>query len=149
MTKRLNYFTTSPQAMDILLSQENYLGQQFTGDTSTWELIKLRISQINQCAYCIDMHSKDALSQGESIERIYGLSAWRDMPLYSEAEKNALNWAELITSAQPVTDIQYQHALDAFGEQYLLDLTIAINAINSWNRIAKAFKPEVGSYQAS
>lgn len=149
MTKRLNYFTTSPQAMEILLAQEDYLGKQFNGCRSSWELVKLRISQINQCAYCIDMHSKDALSQGESIERIYGLNAWRDMPFYSESEKNALNWAELITSGQPVTDIQYQSALNALGEQYLVDLTVAVNAINSWNRIAKAFKPDVGSYKAS
>jgi len=149
MTKRLNYFTTSPQAMEILLAQEDYLGKQFNGCNILWELVKLRVSQINQCAYCIDMHSKDALSQGESVERIYGLNAWRDMPLYSESEKNALNWAELITSGQPVTDIQYQSALNAFGEQYLVDLTIAVNAINSWNRIAKAFKPDVGNYKAS
>jgi AhpD family alkylhydroperoxidase len=149
MAKRLNYFTASPQAMEILLTQESYLEKQFTGCTSLWELVKLRVSQINQCAYCIDMHSKDALNQGESIERIYGLNAWRDMPFYSEEEKNALNWAELITSGQAVTDLQYQNAQNVFGEQYLVDLTIAVNAINSWNRIAKAFKPDVGSYKTS
>jgi len=151
MTKRVDYFSSSPQAIEILLEQENYLQRQFSGThsvtTTTWELVKLRISQINQCAYCIDMHSKDALKLGESPERIYGLSAWLEMPLYSEPERDALAWAELITSGQPVADEHYQHALDSFGAQGLVDLTIAINAINNWNRIAKAFKPEVGSYQ--
>ena len=149
MTKRLNYFTTAPQAMEILLAQENYLAQQFEGSQTLWELVKLRVSQINQCAYCIDMHCKDALNHGERGERIYGLNAWRDMPFYSELEQSALDWAEHVTAGQPVTDMQYQRALDAFGKQTLVDLTIAINAINSWNRISKVFKPDVGSYKAS
>jgi len=151
MTKRLDFISASPRAMEILLEQENNLSQQFRGDHSVsltiWELVKLRISQINQCAYCIDMHSKDALKLGESPERIVGLSAWLEMPLYTELERSALAWAELITSGQPVAEESYQHALDNFGEQGLVDLTIAVNAINSWNRIAKTFKPEVGSYK--
>lgn len=151
MSKRLDHFATAPKALGILLEQEKYLRRQFTGDhavsINTWELVKLRISQINQCAYCIDMHTKDALKLGEKSERIIGLSAWRDMPFYSEGEQSALAWGELLTSAKPVSEAQYQHALDSFGEQGLVDLTIAVNAINSWNRIAKTFKPEVGSYQ--
>ena len=151
MNKRLNYFVTSPKAMEILLDQENYLRQQFSGNNALtitiWELVKLRISQINQCAYCIDMHGKDAIKLGESAERIYGLSAWREMPFYTESEQSALDWAELVTSERPVTEESYQSALDVFGEQGLVDLTIAVNSINSWNRISKAFKPEVGSYK--
>lgn len=151
MTKRLDYFSASPQAMEILLGQESYLRRQFSATNSvtlvTWELVKLRISQINQCAYCIDMHSKDAIKQGETPERIYGLSAWLEMPLYSEQEQSALAWAELVTSDISVSEEHYQRALDCFGDQGLVDLTIAINAINSWNRIAKTFKPEVGSYK--
>jgi len=151
MTKRLNYFKTSPKAIEILLDQENYLREQFSSlDSLTlplWELVKLRISQINQCAYCIDMHSKDALKHGERAERIFGLSAWRDMPFYSEMEQAALKLAELVTSGQPVNGVDYKEAEDTFGEQGLFDLTVAINAINSWNRIAKTFKPEVGIYQ--
>ncbi len=146
MTTRLNYFATSPQAMDILLTQEGYIGEAFKDNKRLLELVKIRVSQINQCALCIDMHSKDALKFGESFERIYGLSAWQDMPGYSEHEQKALQWAELITSAQAITDENYQEALQALGEQTLVDLTIAINAINSWNRIAKAFKPAVGSF---
>lgn len=152
-TKRLNYFSTSPRAMKILLDQESYLRQQFSETevltTTIWELVKFRVSQINQCAYCIDMHSKDALNQGESAERLYGLSAWREMPFYSEREREALEWAELVTSGQPVSDASYQHGLSIFGEQGLLDLTLAVNAINSWNRIGKTFKPEVGIYTPS
>lgn len=149
MNARMNYFAAAPKAMDILMTQEHYLNSQFSnidGGLIRWELVKLRISQVNQCAFCIDMHSKEALNQGESVERIVGLNAWREMPFYSEQEKSALKWAELITSGEPVTDIDYQSAEKTFGEQDLVDLTIAINAINSWNRIAKTFKPEVGSF---
>jgi len=149
MTKRLNSFEVSPQAMQILLDQEKYFKKQFEDNVKLWELVKLRVSQMNQCGYCIDMHSKDALKLGESIERIYGLTAWQEMPFYSETERNALNWAELITLGQTVNDVQYQTALNALGEFTLCNLTLAINAINSWNRISKAFKPEVGSYIAS
>ena len=153
MNKRLDYFSTSPKAMEVLLEQESYLRQQFSASKSVtltiWELVKLRISQINQCAYCIDMHSKDAIKLGEKPERIYSLSAWLEMPIYSEQEQNALEWAELITSGESVSDEHYQRALDSFGDKGLLNSTIAINAINSWNRITKTFKPEVGSYQPS
>lgn len=152
MTNRLNFFATSPQAMDILLDQEKYLQQQFNESdsltTTIWELVKLRVSQINQCAYCIDMHGKDALKLGETPERIYGLNAWRDMPFYSKQEQRALAWAELMTSENNINTVDYQRALDSLGEQALVDLTLAINAINSWNRFSKAFTPEVGSYKA-
>jgi len=154
MTTRLNHFSIAPQAMNILIELEQYLSQQF-GDkqghvtTATWELVKLRVSQLNQCAFCLDMHSKDALKLGEKPERIYGLSAWSDMPFYSPSERAALQWAEHIHSGRPVTNADYQQALTELGEQGLVDLTIAINAISSWNNISKAFKPEVGRYQPS
>ncbi|WP_299007175.1 carboxymuconolactone decarboxylase family protein [uncultured Shewanella sp.] len=149
MGQRINYFTAAPKAMEVLLAQEEYLGQAFKDKVALWELVKLRVSQINQCAYCIEMHSKDALSQGESVERLYGLTAWREMPFYSDLEKSALGWAELIISDSPVSDGQYQNALSVLGEQGLVDLTIAVNAINSWNRIGKVFIPDVGVYQPS
>ncbi|XZG69297.1 carboxymuconolactone decarboxylase family protein [Chitinibacteraceae bacterium HSL-7] len=148
---RINYFTLGSGAVKILMAQEHYLKTQFSQSGSVtvpvWELIKLRVSQINQCAFCIDMHSKEALRGGERHERMLGLSAWRDMPLYSEAERAALEWAEHLTSGQPVDDARFQRAVDALGEQAVVDLTIAVNAINSWNCIVKAFKPEVGSYR--
>ena len=149
MTTRLNYFATSPKAMDILLNQESYLDEAFKGRKLLLELVKIRVSQINQCALCIDMHSKDALKLGENFHRIYGLNAWRDMTCYSEKEQCSLQWTELIISDKPATDSEYQLAVQVLGEQTLVDLTLAINAINSWNRIAKAFKPAVGSYDAN
>lgn len=150
---RTNYFEYAGKAMQILMSQEQYLAEQFsqseTVPKSTWELVKLRVSQINQCAFCIDMHTSEAMAQGESHERIIGLSAWKDMPFYSEKERVALAWAEQLTYGNLVSDEQYQHVVNVLGEQAVVDLTIAINAINSWNRIAKTFKPEVGSYKAA
>lgn len=151
MALRANYLDLASGAMQILMEQEGYLREQFGAAEAvtipTWELVKIRVSQINQCAFCIDMHSKDALSQGESSERIIGLSAWRDMPLYSETEQAALGWAECLTSGKSVDDDSYRQAVECLGEQAVVDLTIAVNAINSWNRIAKTFKPEVGSYK--
>ncbi|MEO2279763.1 carboxymuconolactone decarboxylase family protein [Pseudoalteromonas pernae] len=152
MAMRTNYYELAPKAMKILMAQEDYLATQFnTSATLTqgiWELVKLRVSQINQCAYCIDMHSKDLLHNGESVERIIGLNAWRDMPCYSDIEKAALAWSEHVTAAQSVDDNVYQRHVQQLGEQALLDLTLAVNAINSWNRVAKTFKPDVGSYKA-
>lgn len=147
---RTNYFKLAPEAINILLEQENYLAEQFFASESvsklTWALVKLRVSQINQCAFCIDMHSKELENQGESCERIIGLNAWRDMPLYSETERVALDWAERLTMGELVDDLRYQEVVQSLGEKTVVDLTIAINAINSWNRIAKTFKPEVGNY---
>lgn len=149
MTTRLDYFNTAPEGFHILLEQEKYLSTQFEQQKSLslplWELIKLRISQINQCAFCIDMHSKEALRSGESAHRLIGLSAWREMPIYSENEKIALHWAETVTRDGKTTEQDYQTTLDTFGEQGVVALTLAVNAINSWNRVAKIFKPEIGS----
>lgn len=151
MTLRANYFVLASKGMEILMNLESYLRDQFsfseTVTIATWELVKLRVSQINQCAFCLDMHSRDALSQGETQERIIGLSAWRDMPLYSEAELAALDWAENLTLGKPLDDQAYQKVAEILGEPAIVNLTIAVNAINSWNRIAKTFKPEVGSYK--
>jgi AhpD family alkylhydroperoxidase len=152
MTTRANYFALSSKAMELLLEQENYLKQQFsvsqTVPTRTWELVKLRVSQINQCAFCIDMHATEAQAQGETAERIIGLNAWRDMPLYNAHERVALDWAEHLTSGQAIDDERYRSVTEALGDQAVVDLTLAINAINSWNRVAKTFKPAIGSYKA-
>lgn len=151
MTARANYIALAPKAMQILMDQEAYLREQFSESsvlsTALWELLKVRVSQINQCAFCVDMHSRDALSHGETVERLIGLSAWHDMPMYSATERAALAWAEHLTQGRPVDDHCYDKAVTALGEKGLVDVTIAVNAINSWNRIAKTFKPEVGSYK--
>lgn len=153
MSERLDFFSVSPKAMNILLEQEQYLASQCDSGQSIsktlLELVKLRISQINQCAYCIDMHSKDAVQMGESPQRLYALSAWKYAPFYSELERCALEWAECLTAGHSIEDQHYQRALSVLGEQSLVDLTIAVNAINSWNRIVKAFAPKVGDYSPS
>lgn len=151
MTARADYFSLASDVVQLLIRQETVLLQQFKDDpelgVELLELIKLRVSQINQCAFCIDMHSTEAQKRGETSERIIGLSAWRDMPIYSRRERLALNWAELLTSGQSIDDAAYQQMLVSFSEQAMVYITLAVNAINSWNRVAKTFKPEVGSYK--
>jgi AhpD family alkylhydroperoxidase len=112
-------------------------------------LLLYRVSQINGCAYCLDMHSKDARAAGESEQRLYLLSAWRDAPLYSERERAALEWAESLTvlQAEGVSDEVYERARAQFTEKELIDLTMAVVTINSYNRMNIAFRIEGGSYQ--
>lgn len=148
---RTNYFQLAPKAIQILMDQEAYLEAQFSASQTvnvvTWELVKIRISQINQCAFCVDMHSKTLMEMGETPARVIGLSAWRDMPGYSGVERAALDWAEILTEGKAINDDYYKKCVACLGEQAVVDLTIAVNAINSWNRVAKTFKPEVGSYK--
>ena len=144
--KRLDYIAIAPQAMEILMTMEGYFKARFdTGESlsmASWELVKLRVSQINQCAFCIDMHSREAQAMGESQARLLGLSAWRDMACYTQQERIALGWAEHQLGDAPISDAEYRVALEGLGEQALVDLTLAVNAINSWNRVCRAFKPE-------
>lgn len=149
MSPRLNYLQYAPKAMALLIEQESYLQQQFSSgslSTNLLDLIKLRVSQINQCAFCIDMHWNEAIKRGETAERLYGLNAWRDMPFYSNVERVALEWAEHLTAGQSVPDALYDRVVTGLGEEGIVNTTIAVNAINSWNRVSKAFKPEIGSY---
>jgi AhpD family alkylhydroperoxidase len=112
-------------------------------------LIKTRVSQINNCAYCIDMHTKDARAEGETEQRLYGLSAWRETPFYTPRERAALEWAETLTliASHHVSDELYARMREHFTEEELVGLTFAVIAINSWNRLAIPFRAEVGSYQ--
>ncbi len=145
LNTRINYAKYMAQNMTLLLQQEDLLRNHFEQNkrlTHTMlELVKLRVSQINQCAYCINMHTKEATANGEQVERLYGLNAWRDMPMYDESERLALEWAEHVTAGHPVEDALYQRVLEGFGEEGMVQLTLAINAINSWNRLCKVFKP--------
>ena len=113
------------------------------------ELVKLRASQINGCAYCIDMHTKDARTNGESEQRLYAVSAWHEAPFYSERERAGLGWAEAVTLVGDthVPDEVYAQARKHFSEKELVDLTLAIVAINGWNRLAISFRTLAGSYQ--
>jgi AhpD family alkylhydroperoxidase len=115
------------------------------------QLVQMRASQINGCAYCMDMHGKDARAAGESEQRLYVLPAWREAPFYSDRERAALAWAEALTRLedrdQSVSDELYEEARAQFSEKELVDLTLLVTLINSWNRINIAGRPEVGGYQ--
>jgi len=118
-------------------------------EMSLIELVKMRASQINGCAYCLDMHSKDARAEGETEQRLYGLSAWREAPYYSERERAALEWTEAVTlvARDQVPDEIYERVRKQFNETELGNLTLAVVAINGWNRIAIAFRAVPGTYQ--
>ena len=115
-----------------------------------FELVKIRASQINGCAYCIDMHTKDARALGENEQRIYALNAWRETPFFSARERAALEWTEALTrlgNPDGVPDDIYARVRQQFDEDAIVALSFAIVVINSWNRLSIAFRPPVGSYQ--
>ena len=143
--KRADYFNTSPTLLKHLIEQEELIKQQseISFGLTIWELIKLRSSQINQCAYCIAMHTKQAQHLGEDYKRIIGLSAWRDMPFNNAKERLALELCEKLTQSYEIDDHFYGKLTSEFDDKELVILTIAINAINSWNRVVKMFKPDV------
>jgi len=118
-------------------------------EPSLLTLVKVRVSQINGCGYCIDMHTKDARAAGESEQRLYLLQAWREAPLYNDRERAALAWAEAVTtlSGGHVPDAVYDQARASFSETELAALTLAIVEINGWNRFSIAFKYHAGDYQ--
>ena len=119
-------------------------------EPSLIELVLMRASQLNGCAYCLDMHSKDARAAGETEQRLYLLQAWREAPFYSPRERAALAWCEAVTRLDPihgVPDEVYQQARAEFSEGELIDLNMAVILINGWNRIAIASQTEPGSYQ--
>ncbi|MEC4088822.1 carboxymuconolactone decarboxylase family protein [Pseudoalteromonas rubra] len=142
--KRASYLQCAPKLMQHLFTQEQLLNEEVTRtlDTKLWELVKLRASQLNQCGYCIVMHSRQAMEQGESAQRIIALNAWRDMSGFTAKERLALTLCEQLTNAQPIDDTLYCALSEEFSDDALVTLTVAINAINAWNRVVKMFKPE-------
>ena len=148
MEPRLNYSKIAPEGVEGLSKLESYVRKSGL-EHSLLELVKLRASQLNGCAYCIDMHTKDARTNGESEQRLYGVSAWHEAPFYSERERTALAWTEAVTliSQDHVPDEVYAEARKHFSEKELVDLTLGIIAINSWNRLAVSFRTLAGSYQ--
>ena len=118
-------------------------------EPSLRELINMRVSQINGCAYCLDMHSKDLRAVGETEQRLYILDAWRESPVYSERERAALAWAEAVTLVTEghISDEVHEEAKKEFSEQELIDLTFAVATINTWNRLNIAFRTEAGGYK--
>lgn len=150
MTKRIDYGTVSREGLAALGKLEAYVMHSGL-ERSLLELVKTRTSQLNHCAYCIDMHTKDARAAGETEQRLYALSAWREAPFYTERERSALEWTEALTliSQNDVSDELYLRVRQHFNEKELVDLTLGIATINAWNRLSVGFRTEVGSYQVS
>jgi AhpD family alkylhydroperoxidase len=141
MKARLNPFGVAPEAMKTIAALEAYV--QSSGlEASLIELVKTRASQINGCAYCIHMHTRDARARGESEERLYLLDAWRESPLYTERERAALAWTEAVTlvSQTHVPDAVYEEVRRHFAEDELVKLTHLVATINVWNRISISFR---------
>jgi len=150
MQPRIDYHTgeVAPGAAKAMMGLEVYV-RRCGLEHSLLELVKTRVSQINRCAYCIDMHTKDARAAGETEQRLYALSAWRETPFFTERERAALEWAEELTliSENDVPDELYTRVREQFSEEELMNLTLAVIAINGWNRLAIPFRSVPGSYQ--
>jgi AhpD family alkylhydroperoxidase len=146
--RRIDYMKADPGAMAAMSVLQRQVGQSGL-EPALLELVRLRASQLNGCAYCIDMHWKDARARGESEQRLYGLDAWREAPYYSDRERAALAWTEAVTRLADghVPDEMFRQVREQFGEAELVNLTLAVVAINGWNRFAIAFRSPPGTYQ--
>ncbi|HEX8888946.1 MAG TPA: carboxymuconolactone decarboxylase family protein [Pyrinomonadaceae bacterium] len=150
MQPRIDYSTATEGALKAMYGLEEYV-KKCGLEVSLIELVKLRASQLNGCAYCIDMHTKDARARGETEQRLYLLNAWREAPFYSERERAALEWTEAVTliTEGHVPDEIFERVRQQFTDKELADLTLAIVAINGWNRLSISFRTPVGTYKAA
>lgn len=148
MQPRMDYATIAPEAIKSMWGVENYV-RHCGLESPLLELVRLRASQINGCAFCIDMHTKDARAAGESEQRLYAVSVWEETPFFNDRERAALAWAETVTkvSETHIPDEVYELAGQHFSEKELVDLTMAIVAINGWNRLAIGFRKVPGTHQ--
>lgn len=148
MSARIDQTRVAPGAMHAMLGLEQYV-RNCGLEHSLLELVKLRASYINGCAYCVDMHSKDARLAGETEQRIFAVPVWRETPFFTPRERAALAWTETVTelSRTGVPDADFEAARAEFSEAELVDLTMAIVTINGWNRLAVSFRTEPGTYQ--
>jgi AhpD family alkylhydroperoxidase len=148
MKARIESRNVNPRIMQLLLAVEGYLHDSNLG-SRLLHLVKTRASQINGCAYCLDMHTKDARAEGESEQRLYALDAWRETPFFDERERAALEWTEAVTRVADthVPDEVYERVSRHFNEQELVDLTLAVANINTWNRLNVAFRSVAGGYR--
>lgn len=148
MQPRIEYTKVAPGAMKAMRGLEDYLAACGL-EPSLLDLVRTRASQINGCAYCIDMHTKDARERGESEQRLYELDAWRETPFYTERERAALAWTEAVTliAKGHVPDAVYEEVRQHLSEEELVNLTLAVVAINGWNRFAISFRTVPGTYQ--
>jgi AhpD family alkylhydroperoxidase len=149
MTQRMNFFEHGQNAMKALFGIGSYLSKSSI-EQPLFHLLYFRVSQVNGCAYCLDMHSKDLRAMGETEQRLYLLDAWREATVYSDRERAAFAWAESLTMLQNkhLSDEVYTMATAQFNEQEMVDLTMAVLAINSYNRINIAFQTPAGSYKS-
>jgi AhpD family alkylhydroperoxidase len=147
MEARLDYAKLAQEPLKAMYALGAYLARCGL-EKRLLELVKIRVSQINGCAFCLDMHTKDARAEGETEQRIYLLNAWREAPFFTNRERAALAWAEAVTHiADGVPDTVYSEAREHFTEKELADFTWAVIAINGWNRVAISFRAVPGSYQ--
>ena len=148
MESRLDFTKIAPEAYRAMAGLETYVRNSGL-EPALLELVKFRTSQINGCAYCLDMHSKDARANGESEQRLYALSAWRETPFFTDRERAALEWAEAVTliSENHVPEEVYEQVRQRFTEKELVALTTAIVAINGWNRLCISFRVVPGTYE--
>ena len=148
MQARLDWYKVSGGAYRAMAGLEGFV-RDASLDPALLHLIKKRVSQINGCAYCLDMHTKDARAAGETEQRIYALNAWRETPFFTDRERAALEWTETLTRVADthVPDDVYARVSSVFTEAELVALTFGVVVINSWNRISISFRPTVGTYQ--
>ena len=148
MEARMNYARVAPGVYKAMSGLEAYVAECAL-EASLKELVKMRASQINGCAYCIDMHSLDARAQGETEQRLYALSAWQETPFFTERERAALLWTEKLTliSLDHVPDEVYEQVRSHFTDEELANLTLVIATINAWNRLAISFRSVPGRYK--
>lgn len=147
MRERIRYSKLAADGFRALLAFEEYVGQCGL-EKALLELVRIRVSQINGCGYCVDIHTKDARAGGESEQRLYCLSAWSETPFYSDRERAALAWAEAVTKLREshLPDAIYEQARAHFSDKELVDLTMAVIAINGMNWLAVSFNTPAGSY---
>lgn len=148
MEPRIDYWNKAADALNGMVNLEKTVNESEL-ESSLIELVKLRASQINGCAYCIDMHTKDAREDGETEQRLYALNAWKETDFYSDRERAALKWAEALTeiSDRHISDELYESVREYFNEDEMIILTLSIVAINGWNRLAIGFGTVPGSYK--
>ena len=148
MSQRIDYARVAPEALKAQYAMESYV-RRSSIDHALLHLVKLRASYMNGCAYCVDMHTQDARAAGETEQRLYALSAWRETPFYTERERAALAWTEALTLVHQdhAPDDVYDQVRKHFTEEESVILTMAIVAINGWNRLSIGFRIVPGSYQ--
>ena len=149
MQPRLDARKVAPAAYQAMLGLEMHVRKSSHLEPALLELVRMRASQINGCAYCLDMHSKDAQAEGETEQRLYTLDAWRETPFFTDRERAALAWTEAVTLVAEghVPDEVYAEAREHFTEEELVNLTMAVVTINAWNRLSIAFRAVPGEYQ--